>query len=143
MEFLAPVGPVYQAGTLSGNPLATAAGLAVLDQLDDAVYKDIATKVERLAAGLRNAAEFAGVDVEVPVVGTLMGLFFSAGPVTNYEQAQAAKTQRYAAFFHGLLEQGIYLAPSGFETTFVSAAHTDDDIDATIDAAAKVFAALA
>ena len=86
--------------------------------------------------------EFAGIDVQVPVVGSLMGSFFSATPVTNYEQAQAADRKRYAAFFHGLLDQGVYLAPSGFETTFVSAAHTDADIDATIAAAAKVFATL-
>ena len=143
MEFLAPVGPVYQAGTLSGNPLATAAGLAVLHQLDDDLYKGITAKVDRLAEGLRNAADFAGIDVQIPVVGTLMGLFFSTKPVTNYEQAQAANSRRYAAFFHGLLEQGVYLAPSGYETTFVSAAHTDDDIDRTIQAAAKVFATLA
>lgn len=142
MEFLAPVGPVYQAGTLSGNPLATAAGLAVLDHLDDALYKDISSKVERLADGLRNAAEFAGLDVQVPVVGTLMGLFFASAPVCNYDDAQATDRARYAAFFHGLLAEGIYLAPSGYETTFVSAAHTDEDIERTVRAAAKVFARL-
>ncbi|MFZ4516469.1 MAG: glutamate-1-semialdehyde 2,1-aminomutase [Acidimicrobiia bacterium] len=142
MEHLSPVGPVYQAGTLSGNPLATAAGLAVLDQLDDALYKDIAGKVERLAEGLRNAAAFAGVDVQIPVVGTLMGLFFSPNPVLNYDDAQATDRQRYSEFFHGLLAQGVYLAPSGFETTFVSAAHTEDDIERTVQAAAKVFATL-
>jgi glutamate-1-semialdehyde 2,1-aminomutase len=142
MEFLAPVGPVYQAGTLAGNPLATAAGLAVLQLLDDALYTDIERRVDRLATGLRNAAEFAGVDLHVPVVGTLMGLFFTSEPITNYDQAQALDRDRYARFFHGMLEQGVYLAPSGFETTFVSAAHTDDNIEATIDAAARVFATL-
>jgi len=131
MDALAPLGPVYQAGTLSGNPLATAAGLAVLDLLDDEVYATIGRRVQRLAAGLR------GVEgLQVTTVGTLMGVFFADAPVHNYDDAQRADRTRYASYFRSLLDAGVYVAPSPFEAMFVSAAHTDADIDRTIELAA-------
>ncbi len=133
MDHLAPLGPVYQAGTLSGNPVATAAGLAVLAELDAAAYEALAAKATRFAAGLRSALP----DAQVTQVGTLTGLFFTTAPVTNYEEAQAADHKRYAHFFHQMLDAGIFLAPSGYETLFVSLAHTDAIIDATIAAAAS------
>ncbi len=137
MDHLAPTGPVYQAGTLSGNPLATAAGLAVLEHLDAGVYAALETKAETLAAGLRQAMADAGLPAEVPRVGPLVGLFFAAEPVTDYEAAKATDTKRYARFFHALLERGVYFAPSAFETFFPSLAHTDADLEATASAAAE------
>jgi glutamate-1-semialdehyde 2,1-aminomutase len=138
MDCLAPVGPVYQAGTLSGNPLATAAGLAVLEQLDDAAYEQLTATATRFADGLRAALPAA----QVTQVQTLTGVFFSLTPVTNYEQAQAADHKLYASFFHALLDRDIFLAPSGYETLFVSLAHTDDLIDQTIAAAQAAFESL-
>lgn len=137
MDHLAPTGPVYQAGTLSGNPLATAAGLAVLEHLDAGVYAALETKAETLAAGLRQAMADAGLPAEVTRVGPLVGLFFAAEPVTDYETAKATDTKRYARFFHALLERGVYFAPSAFETLFPSLAHTDADLAATASAAAE------
>ncbi len=135
MDCLAPEGPVYQAGTLSGNPLATAAGLAVLNELTAASYDELEQKAARFADGLTKALP----DAQVTRVGTLTGLFFTDQPVQNYEQAQKADHPRYAELFHHLLERGHFLAPSGYETLFVSLAHGDDDLDATI-AAARDFA---
>lgn len=142
MDHLAPLGPVYQAGTLSGNPLATAAGLAALAQLDQAVYDTLEARAGRFCTGL--AAVFAEADVDAQVVhaGTLAGWFFAANPVTNYDGAQQADHGRYARFFHGMLDRGVFFAPSGYETTFVSAAHTDADIDRTLDLAREVAATL-
>ncbi len=136
MDELAPVGAVYQAGTLSGNPLATAAGLAVLALLDGDAYRALERTATNLADGLRAALADAAVAAQVPRAGTLLGLFFSDQPVRNYDDARAADAKAYAAFFHGLLDAGVYLAPSGFEVTFPSLAHTDADVDATIEAAA-------
>ena len=130
MDHLAPVGPVYQAGTLSGNPLATAAGLAVLNELTQTSYDELETKATRFADGLTKALP----DAQVTRVGTLTGLFFADSPVTNYEQAQKADHARYAQLFHHLLSAGHFLAPSGYETLFVSLAHTDDLLDSTISA---------
>jgi glutamate-1-semialdehyde 2,1-aminomutase len=131
MDCLAPVGPVYQAGTLSGNPLATAAGLAALNALTDASYAELESKAERFADGLTKALP----DAQVTRVGTLTGLFFAPTPVTDYEEAQQADHARYAQLFHHLLAHGHYLAPSGYETLFVSLAHTDDLLDETIERA--------
>jgi glutamate-1-semialdehyde 2,1-aminomutase len=131
MDHLAPLGPVYQAGTLSGNPLATAAGLAVLHQLTQQRYDELEQQARRFEDGLRKALP----DAQVTRVGTLTGLFFTDAPVTDYEQAQQADHARYAALFHHLLDAGHFLAPSGYETLFVSLAHTDELIDATIAAA--------
>jgi glutamate-1-semialdehyde 2,1-aminomutase len=138
MDHLAPLGPVYQAGTLSGNPLATAAGLAALAELTPERYDDLEAKATRFAEGLTTAIP----DARLTRVGTLTGLFFAGDPVTNYEQAQQADHARYAALFHHLLAGGHFLAPSGYETLFVSLAHTDDIIDDTV-ALAKSFSASA
>lgn len=142
MDELAPLGAVYQAGTLSGNPLATAAGLAALDGLASEVYAALEATVALLAGGLTEAFDAAGVPVQIPRVGTLAGLFFSSGPVTNYEEARAADHDRYARWFHGMLDAGVALAPSGYEVLFTSVAHTTADVDRTIEAAAAVAATL-
>jgi glutamate-1-semialdehyde 2,1-aminomutase len=137
MDELAPLGPVYQAGTLSGNPLATAAGLAVLERLDVGAYDTLAGTAERFAAGLRAAFVAAGVAAQVTRAFTLVGVFFASSPVRNYDDARAADHARYAAFFHDLIDRGVYVAPSGYETLFPSLAHTDADIDRTVAAAAQ------
>jgi glutamate-1-semialdehyde 2,1-aminomutase len=134
MDELAPLGPVYQAGTLSGNPLATAAGLAVLAELDDASYVALEQTAERLASGLRDAFADAGVAAQVTRANSLVGFFFTADPVTDYDGARKADHERYAKVFHSLLDQGVYFAPSGYETLFPSLAHTDAEIDETIAA---------
>jgi glutamate-1-semialdehyde 2,1-aminomutase len=123
---------VYQAGTLSGNPLATAAGLAVLERLDDAAYATLTARASRFADGLAKVLP----DAQVTQVVTLTGVFFCPTPVTDYGGAQQADHQAYARFFHAMLDAGIFLAPSGYETLFVSLAHTDELIDQTIDAVA-------
>ena len=138
MDELAPLGPVYQAGTLSGNPLATAAGLAVLAELDAGSYEALEHSAARLADGLR---QVVAPPVQVSRVGTLVGLFFNAAPVTDYDTAKTSDTERYARFFHGLLDAGTYVAPSTFEALFVSLAHSDADLDHTIEAAASAGAA--
>ncbi len=138
MDHLAPLGPVYQAGTLSGNPLATAAGLAALAQLDAAAYVSLEAKAARLVEGLLGAFSAAGLAAQVTQAGTLAGLFFAPEPVTNYAAAQEADHGRYARFFHGMLDRGVYFAPSGYETTFVSLAHSDEIIDDTIAIATEV-----
>ena len=136
MEQLAPDGPVYQAGTLSGNPVATAAGLTVLELLTDSVYADLARKVGRLADGIANALRSAGIAVEVPIASTLFSVFFADAAVRNYDDAQkAAANGRYTTFFNAMLDSGIALAPSPYEVAFCSLAHGDEDIDATIAAA--------
>jgi glutamate-1-semialdehyde 2,1-aminomutase len=140
MRQVAPLGPVYQAGTLSGNPLAMAAGVATLALLREPnVYERLESLAARLAEGLAGAAAAAGVPYTINRVGSMFTGFFCAGPVTDYASARAADTARYARFFHALLEAGVYLAPSQFEAGFVSLAHTDDDIDATVAAATAAF----
>ena len=140
MDELAPVGPVYQAGTLAGNPLATAAGLAVLAELDDGSYVELERTATRLADGLAAAAADAGVAAQLPRVFTIAGLFFSEHEVRDYDEAKACDADRFGRFFHGMLEHGIFLAPSAFESMFPSLAHTDADIDRTIAAAHDVLA---
>ncbi|HEV7523884.1 MAG TPA: glutamate-1-semialdehyde 2,1-aminomutase [Acidimicrobiia bacterium] len=135
MDELAPLGPVYQAGTLSGNPLATAAGLAVLAELDDASYGALERTAERLEDGLRKAFADAGVAAQVTRAFTLVGFFFADAPVVDYAAARRADHARYARVFHALLDHDVYFAPSGYETLFPSLAHTDADIDRTIEAA--------
>jgi glutamate-1-semialdehyde 2,1-aminomutase len=136
MERLAPSGPVYQAGTLSGNPLATAAGLAVLALLDDDGYRELAERAGRLARGLAGALGAAGLAVQVPVAGPLVGVFFSGEPIKDYEGARAsAATGWYPVLFHRLLERGVAIAPGAYEVLFPSLAHTDDDIRRTVEAA--------
>ena len=140
METLAPVGPVYQAGTLSGNPLATAAGLAALSQLDRNAYETLAARAGRLADGLAKAAADAGVAVRVPVFRSLLGLFFGDTDVRDYDEAHAsAETGLYTSLFWSLLDRGVAIAPGAYEVLFPSLAHTDDDIDRTVEAAAEAF----
>jgi glutamate-1-semialdehyde 2,1-aminomutase len=142
MERIAPAGDVYQAGTLSGNPLATAAGLATLGLLDDDAYSRLADTAERLAAGLREAAADAGVAVQVSHTTGLLTVFFSEEPVRDYDDARACDTDRYATFCRAMLERGVYLPPSQFEAWFPSLAHTGAHVERTLEAAAEAFAAL-
>ena len=145
MAHVAPAGPVYQAGTLSGNPLAMAAGLRTLEILAErpALYEELERRSARLADGLACAAAEAGVTTCGNRVGSMMTLFFTAGPVTDFDGAKACDTERYAAYFQGMLARGVALAPSQFEVAFVSAAHTDEDIDTTIAAARDTLRELA
>ena len=137
MEQLAPVGPVYQAGTLSGNPIATAAGLAVLGELDDGAYATLEKTAGALADGVRDAIAAAGLPVQVPRAATLVGLHFSDGPVRNYDDAKAAADSGlYREFFTALLARGVAFAPGPYEALFPSLAHSDSDIERTIDAVA-------
>jgi glutamate-1-semialdehyde 2,1-aminomutase len=135
MDELAPTGPVYQAGTLSGNPIATAAGLAALSLLDDDAYARLEAIATRLADGLTGVFASAGVTAQVPRARTLVGLFFADQPVRDYDDARAADHKVYASFFHGLLDGGVYLAPSGYEAIFPSLAHGDKELDHTLTAA--------
>ncbi|BCV21375.1 glutamate-1-semialdehyde 2,1-aminomutase [Moorella sp. Hama-1] len=138
MERIAPAGPVYQAGTLSGNPLAVSAGLATLKVLQKpGTYERLETLSARLAGGLADAA--AGVPVTLNRVGAMFTTFFNPGPVTDYATATASDTQAFAAYFRAMLRRGIYLAPSQFEAAFMSLAHTEADIDRTITAAREAF----
>lgn len=143
MERIAPAGDVYQAGTLSGNPLAVAAGLATLRLLDDGAYARLATTTERLALGLRSAAADAGRAVHVTSATGLLTVFFREGPVRDYADAAACDRDAHAAWCRELLARGVYPPPSQFEAWFPSLMHDDDAIDRTLDAAAAAFAAIA
>lgn len=144
MAHLAPAGSVYQAGTLSGNPLATAAGLAVLSQLDDGAYERLEATATALAVGLEEVFAAAGVPVVVPRVGPLVGLFFGEAQPTDFDTAAASVARgRYPAFFHGMLDRGIALAPGPYEVLFPSLSHTGDDVGRTIEAASEVARLLA
>jgi glutamate-1-semialdehyde 2,1-aminomutase len=141
MEQLAPTGPVYQAGTLSGNPVAVAAGIAQLRLLTDDVYTRLEALTDRLATGLRGAVEAAGVTATVTRVGTIAGLVFGIeGTPRRYEDVQGADHDAYARFFHAMLERGVYLAPSGYEVIFTSAALDEADVDAVVAAAGDALA---
>jgi glutamate-1-semialdehyde 2,1-aminomutase len=144
MEYIAPLGPVYQAGTLSGNPVAMAAGLATLSGLEaPGFHAKLGHATDRLVAGLAEAAARAGIPLATNHVCGMFGFFFTgAGRVNSYAEATACDVERFKRFFHGMLAEGVYLAPSAFEAGFISAAHTDADIDATIAAASRVFARL-
>jgi glutamate-1-semialdehyde 2,1-aminomutase len=143
MDRISPVGPIYQAGTLSGNPLATAAGLATLDVLEQ---PDVLDQVERwlteLGTGLQSIAEETGVPVCLEQAGAMAGIFFQEGPVLNYQDALKSDTDRYAKFFHGMLDRGVYFAPSQFEAYFASTEHGESELDQTLDAARVVFRTL-
>ncbi len=145
MAKLAPDGPVYQAGTLSGNPLAMAAGLATLEQLEKpGFYKALASRTLELTQGLAAAAADAGIPLAVESAGGMFGFIFTDdGPVRSFSQVAAADVERFKKFFHGMLDRGVYLAPSAFEAGFVSAAHGDEEIEKTLDAARSVFESLA
>ena len=135
MELVAPAGPVYQAGTLSGNPVAMTAGLWALKRLTPKLYKGLAGRGAMLAAGLADAARDAGVALQVNAFGSLVTPFFTSSPVRDYDSALKADTTAYATFFRGMLRRGVYPPPSQFEAWFVSAAHTDRDVRKTITAA--------
>jgi glutamate-1-semialdehyde 2,1-aminomutase len=142
MAQIAPVGPVYQAGTLSGNPIAVTAGLATLEALEDGqVYAALEPKAARLEAGLRAGAAAAGIPVTVNRAASMLTAFFTDGPVRDYTTARRADTARYAAFFRAMLDRGVALAPSQFEAAFLSAAHTDADVERTLQAAQESLAA--
>ena len=144
MASIAPDGPVYQAGTLSGNPVAMAAGLTTLQLIDKpGFFESLGKQTRRLTDGLAAAAADAGIPVSVEQEGGMFGMVFTDdGPVRSYSQVAAADVERFRKFFHGMLAEGVYLAPSAFEAGFVSAAHGDAEIDATVTAARKVLRAL-
>ncbi|MBI2955234.1 MAG: glutamate-1-semialdehyde 2,1-aminomutase [Chloroflexi bacterium] len=144
MEMVAPIGPVYQAGTLSGNPLAMTAGIEMLRALrQPGVYEQLEARSQRLAEGLSRAAAEANVPVFMTRVGSMMTTFFTEEHVVDYCSAKTSDTGSYAEFFQSMLDNGVYLAPSQFEAAFVSLAHTEEDIDLTVDAARKAFGTIA
>jgi glutamate-1-semialdehyde 2,1-aminomutase len=144
MDHVAPLGPVYQAGTLSGNPLAMAAGCAALDDLvRPGNYERLDALGVRLQVGLARAAEGAGVMLTVNRVGSMLTPFFCRGPVTDFASAKTSDTKGFARFFHGMLERGVYLPPGQYEAAFVSLAHSEADIDETVTAAGEALAVLA
>jgi glutamate-1-semialdehyde 2,1-aminomutase len=142
MQLVAPLGPMYQAGTLSGNPLAMSAGIATLDTLVESpdTYAQLEARAAQLAHGLADAAAHANVPVTINRVGSMLTAFFTPFPVTDYAGAKTADTKRYAKYFHAMLGGGIYLAPSQFEAAFVSLAHTEANITRTVECAAHAFA---
>lgn len=144
MASIAPDGPVYQAGTLSGNPVAMAAGLATLELIDQpGFYEALGARTQQLVEGLQAAASDAGIPLTTEHAGGMFGFVFAdGGPVRSFAQVAAADVERFKKFFHGMLAEGVYFAPSAFEAAFVSAAHGDDEIDRTLSAARKVLAEL-
>ena len=144
MDHLAPIGPVYQAGTLSGNPIAMTAGIVTLELISEqGFYEDLSHKTKILAEGLYERADRYGVALSINYVGGMFGFFFTdAQQVYTFDQVTACNLERFGQFFNGMLDRGIYLAPSAYEAGFVSAAHTIDDINVTLDRAEKVFAEL-
>ena len=144
MEYLAPLGPVYQAGTLSGCPVAMAAGLKTLELIaQPGFYDSLTAKTTHLLQGLQTAADQAGIPFTTNQVGGMFGLFFSQEKsISRFSQVMACDVERFKQFFHAMLDKGVYLAPSAFEAGFVSAAHTDEDLRMTVEAACEVFAGL-
>ena len=144
MEYIAPLGPVYQAGTLSGNPIAMAAGLTTLNLISQpGFFENLTQQTEKLVNGLKARAEKANIPLSTNQAGAMFGFFFTEEKnVSRFEQVSACDAERFKKFYHGMLAQGVYLAPSAYETGFVSSAHTDEDIEKTLDAAEKVFLTL-
>jgi len=142
MEMIAPAGPVYQAGTLSGNPLAMTAGIVTLKLLteDTAFYPVLTAKTDALCAGLKQQAEKLGLNLQFHQIGSMFGLFFSEKSVFDYDSAKLSDTGAFTIYFHAMLQQGVYLAPSQFEASFMSAAHTEKDVANTIAASSVAFA---
>jgi glutamate-1-semialdehyde 2,1-aminomutase len=143
MSGVSPLGAVYQAGTLSGNPIAVSAGLATLAHLGPALYERLESLGARLEAGLKRAIAASGVVACVQRVGSMITVFFCEGPVASWSDADKADRKRFAAFFGGLLRHGVYWPPAQFEAAFISGAHTEADIDRTIEAATQSLAAIA
>jgi glutamate-1-semialdehyde 2,1-aminomutase len=145
MDMVAPLGPMYQAGTLSGNPLAMAAGCAMLKQLRDR-KAEIYPKLEKLSAGLVDGVAAAAKDTGVPIthnrVGSMFTWFFQQGPVTDWDSASKSDTEVFAGFFREMLDRGVYLPPSQYEAAFLGAAHTEEDVQRTVTAAKLAFAAM-
>jgi glutamate-1-semialdehyde 2,1-aminomutase len=143
MKCLAPVGPVYQAGTLSGNPVAVAAGMKTLELIQaPGFHEKLTASAKRLVDGLSNAAKEAGIAFSAQSVGGMFGVYFSEKVPTSFDEVMKSDKEAFNHFFHLMLDEGFYLAPSAFEAGFVSAAHSDTDIDATIAAAKRSFAKL-
>jgi len=145
MEYIAPLGPVYQAGTLSGNPMSMSAGLAMLNALSDDVnfYQNLSEKVQMLTDGILDQAKANNIGMTANMVGGMFGLFFTdSDSVTNFNETSQCDVERFKKFYHLMLEEGIYMAPSAYEAGFVSNAHSNEDIQATIDATGRVFAKL-
>jgi glutamate-1-semialdehyde 2,1-aminomutase len=143
MSVLSPEGPVYQAGTLSGNPVAMAAGIATLKQIQkDGFYEALDRKAEQLLCGLEQAALKATIPVQAKRVGSMLGFFFNDQEVQNFDDAKTCNLDRFSAFYNGMRQNGIYIAPSQFEALFISSAHDTEHIEVTIKAAEKVFAQL-
>jgi len=144
MQKIAPLGPVYQAGTLSGNPLAMAAGLKTLNLISEpGFFENLDTKAKRLTAGLQAAADELNIPFTTNQVGGMYGYFFSEEKnISRFAQVAKGNMERFQAFYHGMLDEGVYLAPSAYEAGFVSSQHTDEDIDNTIAAAKRVMAKL-
>jgi glutamate-1-semialdehyde 2,1-aminomutase len=140
---LAPAGPVYQAGTLSGNPLAMAAGLATLESLDADAWQALKGTAQRIVEILRREASVAGVPIQATAVGGMFGFFFSDQPVTDWDEAATCDRERFSRFFHGMLHEGVYLAPSPFEAGFVSTAHGPEAVKRFESATRSAMAALA
>ncbi|PKG57787.1 glutamate-1-semialdehyde-2,1-aminomutase [Shewanella sp. Choline-02u-19] len=145
MQFIAPTGPVYQAGTLSGNPIAMSAGLAQLDALcEDGVYEQLAAKTQYVAEGLKASANKHGIPMAINYVGGMFGFFFTEEEqVTSFEQVTKCDAEKFPVFYHGMLDEGIYLAPSAYEAGFMSLAHGEAELEATLAAADRVFAKMA
>lgn len=142
MEYVAPVGSIYQAGTLSGNPLAMTAGYETMRALDESDYENMTKKMDALTEGYRQAAQKHGIPLQVNRAGTMAGFFFTDTPVENFETAQTADTDMFARYYRGMIDEGIFLPPSQFEGIFISTAHTDADIEKTIEAVDRVFDSL-
>ena len=144
MEKIAPLGPVYQAGTLSGNPIAMTAGLKTLELISaPGFFDELSKKVEYLTDGILEAAQAAGIAMTCNRVGGMFGLFFSDQKVTSFEQATQCNSEQFKQFFHGMLDEGIYMAPSSYEAGFVSTMHNTEELDKTIAAAKKVLSKIA
>jgi len=144
MEMVAPAGPMYQAGTLSGNPLAMTAGIKTLELLKQpGSYDKLTATTEKLVEGIKEAATAAGLPITAGSVSAMFGFFLCEGPVRNFEEAKATDAERFGKLHRAMLERGVYLAPSAFEAGFTSLAHSDADIEATIQAFRESFAAVA